>query len=243
VWQQKFEKYGSDSFTIVGLALDAEGIAPAKIYYDRFGVTFPTLVDPDYATQFGAVPKTFFIDEYGVVQNARNWEQQLAQLADVRPLSDEVQSKWSQPDARLSAAAIRKLSAVSSKMPKDPGVATQLASRYAALGLHAEARRVLFRVVQQHDAKSTAKSGGQQAQLLGQVDFQLSRCCVGDRQKQVEYATQSFYLNPTIGFGKQIARIIAPEKFDGRPEGDFDNIFREATLTRLKSERAEWLSD
>jgi hypothetical protein len=128
-------------------------------------------------------------------------------------------------------------------MPGDLGVATQLASRYAALGLHAEARRVLFRTVQQHNAKSTSKSGGQQAKLLGQAYFQLSRCCVGEQQKQVESAPQSFYLNPTIGFGKQIARIIAPEKFDGWPGGDFDNTFREATLSQLKSERAEWLSD
>ena len=37
----------------------------------------------------------------------------------------------------------------------------------------------------------------------------------GDRDSQVRHATISFYLSPTIGFGKQIARIIAPEKFDG----------------------------
>lgn len=53
----------------------------------------------------------------------------------------------------------------------------------------------------------------------------------------------AFYLNPTVGLGKQIARIIAPEKFDGRPNGDFDNKFREGTLLRLKSERAAWLSE
>jgi hypothetical protein len=106
VWQKKFEKYGSDRFAIVGLALDAEGIAPAKIYYDRFGVTFPALVDPDYATQFGTVPKTFFIDEHGVVQNARNWEQQLDESVAVRPVGDEVRSKWLQPGARLGPAAI-----------------------------------------------------------------------------------------------------------------------------------------
>jgi len=243
VWQKLFEKYGSDSFTVVGLALDAEGIASAKIYYDRFGVTFPALVDSDCATQFDAVPKTFFINEHGVVQSARNWEQQLEQLTDVRPVSDEVRSQWSPPGARLSGAAISKLSVASSKKPQDLGMATQLASRYAALGLHSQARRVLFRAVQQHDARSTARSDGQQSKLLGQAYFQLSRSCVGDQQKQVEYATQSFYLNPTVGLGKQIARIIAPERFDGRPAGDFDNTFREATLSRLKSERAEWLSD
>ncbi len=204
-------------------------------------MTFPALVDPDYATRFGAVPKTFFIDERGVVQSARNWEQQLAKLAAVRPVSDDLRAKWTKPGARLGAAAIRKLSAASVKSPRDLTVATQLASRYSALGLQPEARRVLLRAVEHYEAKSIAQAGGEQARLLGQAYFQLCRCCVGDRKSQVQYATQSFFLNPTVGFGKQIARIIAPEKFDGRPDGDFDNTFREGTLTRLKAERTEWL--
>ncbi len=205
-------------------------------------MTFPALVDPDYATQFGAVPKTFFIDEHGVVQNSGDWEQQLEKLVGVRPVSDDIRSKWTEPGARLGAAAIRRLSDASSKTPGDLAVATQLASRYSALGLQSEARRVLLRAVEQYDAKSTARSGGKQAKLLGQAYFQLSRCCVGDREKQIQHATQSFFLNPSVGFGKQIARIIAPEKFDGRPDGDFDNTFREGTLTRLKAERTAWLN-
>ncbi|HRX81162.1 MAG TPA: TlpA disulfide reductase family protein, partial [Pirellulaceae bacterium] len=87
VWQAAFEKYGSDEFTIVGLALDAEGVAPAKLYYEKFGVTFPALVDPDYATQFGAVPKTFFVDEQGVVLELKDWEGQLARLGPLRPVT------------------------------------------------------------------------------------------------------------------------------------------------------------
>ena len=58
----------------------------------------------------------------------------------------------------------------------------------------------------------------------------------------MRHATTSFYLHPTIGFGKQISRIIAPEKFDGRPKGDFDNDFREGTLKRLQAEREAWLN-
>ena len=80
MWQKKFQQYGDDSFTIVGLALDVEGVEPAKRYYEKFGVTFPSLVDPNYATRFGAVPKTFFVDELGVVQSARSWERRLKTL-------------------------------------------------------------------------------------------------------------------------------------------------------------------
>ena len=76
--------------------------------------------------------------------------------------------------------------------------------------------------------------------LLSQVYLQLARSAAS-QELRVEHATMSFYLNPTIGFGKQIARIIAPEKFDGRPDGSFDNAFREGTLRRLVKERREWL--
>ena len=68
------------------------------------------------------------------------------------------------------------------------------------------------------------------------------RASEGDREQQVEYATLSYYLNPSIGFAKQIARIIDPEKFDNTPDGKLDNNFREGTYQRLKRQRAEWLS-
>lgn len=72
MWQKKFEQYRRMGFNVVGIALDAEGIAPAKLYYERFGVTFPALVDPNYVTGFGAVPKTFLVDEHGVVRELEN---------------------------------------------------------------------------------------------------------------------------------------------------------------------------
>ncbi len=237
------EKYGSDSFTVVGLALDAEGIAPAKIYYEKFGVTFPALVDPDYATGFGAVPKTIFIDEHGVVLNARNWESQLEKMGETLPVPKSVRAKWTPAGARLDSAAIASLAEQNRRVPNDLSIATQLGSRYLALGLRSEAQSVLRRAVDAHDAKSIAQDKDEQSQLLGQAYFQLSRACEGDREQQVKYATLSFYVAPTIGFGKQIARIIAPDKFDGRPTGDFDNRFREGTLRRLVGERKDWLEN
>ena len=101
-------------------------------------------------------------------------------------------------------------------------------------------REVLFvwRPKTEHDA--TLAQFFDAAVLVGQAYLLLSRA-VEDRAEKVEAATLSFYLNPSIGFGKQIARVIAPEKFDGRPQGDFDNQFREATLRRLRRERSEWL--
>lgn len=238
-----FEKYGSDEFTVVGLALDAEGIAPAKLYYERFGVKFPALVDPDYATRFGAVPKTFFVDEHGVVLEVKGWQNQLPQLGRTRPVTEAVRDQWSKPGKRLDSAAIARLSEANSETPSDLAIATQLGSRHSALGLATQSQIVLQRAIEHHDAKAVARAGGRDAELLGQAFFQLARASEGDRETQVQQATLSFFVNPSIGFGKQIARIIAPDKFDGRPGGDFDNSFREGTLRRLTHERKEWLAD
>lgn len=243
MWQKKFEQLGGEEFTVVGLALDAEGIAPAKKYYDNFGVTFPSLVDPNYATKFGAVPKTFFIDEHGVVMSARGWESKLPELGPLKPVSEEIRQQFSDSQSRLAADTVAALARQNASAPKDLNIATQLASRYNQLGLHAEALRTVKTAVAEIDLRKAAISSDGSSALLGQAYLQLARSCVDDRKLQVEYATTSFYLNPTVGFGKQIARIIAPEKFDGRPDGSFDNNFREATLRRLKTERDQWLKD
>lgn len=242
MWQQLFERYRGDEFTVVGLALDAEGIAPAKLYYETHGVTFPSLVDPDYATRFGAVPKTFFVNEYGVVQNPREWEQQLSELGKPQPVTKAIRAQWSEPSARLDSAALAELAEASSKMPGNLAMATQLGSCYLALDLREEAQKVLKRALESYDAKTMARQGGSDSQLLGQAYFQLIRCLQGDRDAQVRYATISYYLNPSIGLAKQIARIIAPDSFDDRPDGQLDDAFREATYRRLKRERAAWLA-
>lgn len=243
MWQKLYEQYGSDDFTVVGLALDAEGIAPAKLYYEKHGVTFPSLVDPDYATQFGAVPKTFFVDEHGVVLDAKNWKQQLAISKGVKSVTDDIRSQWSKPASRFDADALATLVQANARTPRDLAIATQLGSRYIALGLQSEAVLVLSRAVQKYEIKETARKGGPESQMLGQAYFQLMRCYSSDRVRQVRYATASYNLNPSIGFAKQIARLIDPEKFDSTKNGRLDNTFREATYQRLKRERTQWLAD
>ncbi len=244
MWQQKFEQYGDADFTVVGIALDTEGIGPAKIYYDEFGVTFPALVDPNYATAFTAVPKTFFIDERGIVQPLDKWEQKLMSKHQAAQVTDEIRSQWSSPEARFDPQAIARLAHTLEGQTNNLAVAVDLASRYLDLKLAREAANVLRPIIRQSDPHKVARSQDSQlSQLLGQAYFQLSRASAGNRDDQVSYATLSFYLNPSVGYGKQIARIIAPEKFDYRPQGDFDNQFREATLRRLRDEREAWLED
>lgn len=242
MWQKKFEQYGNEDFTIVGLALDAEGVAPAKIYYDRFGVKFPALVDPNYATKFGAVPKTFFINEHGVILSAKDWEEQLTRMESPRPVTQSVRKQFQTAEKRLDSSAVAKLAKAHAATPDDLVIATQLASRYIDLGLHKDGFAVVNKAVEGLNPRRIAVEKGDAAGLLSQAYLQLARSSVDDRSKQVEFATMSFYLNPTIGFGKQIARIIAPEKFDGKKDGSFDNAFREGTLRRLVKERQEWLS-
>lgn len=241
MWQKTFEQYKSDGFTVVGLALDAEGIEPARRYYKRHGVTFPALVDPNYATGFGAVPKTFFVNELGVVQQLDGWRDRVESPSKLKPATEAVRKQWTAPSDRLSPEAVAELVEKNELDPQNLAVAVELASRHNALGLHGDARSVLERAVKPHDPREVAGGKDDQTRrLLGQAYFQLSRSRTDDRDMQVRYATLSFYLNPSVGYGKQIARIIAPEKFD-RPDGRFDNRFREATLSRLRKERSEWL--
>lgn len=243
-WQEVFERYRKLGFTVVGIALDAEGIAPAKLYYEKFGVTFPALVDPNYATGFGAVPQTFFVDEYGVVQSLRNWEKRLKPADQLESVTDDVRSQWTLPGQRLDPASIARLVAAHTSDPPNLTVAGELASRYLDLNLAAEAKSVLQTTLKHYEPLKVARSKDKdRSRLLGQAYLQLSRSFTEDQDAQVKYATLSFYLNPSVGFGKQIARIIAPEKFDGRPKGDFDNRFREGTLRRLRTERQAWLQE
>lgn len=243
MWQKTFEKYRSEGFTVVGLALDAEGIAPAKRYYDRFGVTFPALVDPNYATGFGAVPKTFFVNELGVVQTLRGWEDRIVPASELAAVTNSIRSQWAQTGARLDPAEMARLVESNRRDPRDLATAVDLSSRFLDLNLPDQAKKVLSVALEGRDLKKAAQSDkAQDIRLLGQACLQASRASAGDRDEQVRYATLSFFLHPTVGFGKQIARIIAPDRFDGRPGGDFDNQFREATLRRLKRERELWLA-
>jgi hypothetical protein len=177
------------------------------------------------------------------VLELKNWQQRLPELGMTRPVTAEIRAQWSDPGARLDATELARLTEANSRDQRDLAVAIQLGSRYSALGLYQEARVVLQRAVEYYNTKAIAQAGGAESQRLGQAHFQLARAFEGDRDGQVRHATLSFYLNPSIGFGKQIARIISPEKFDGRPKGDFDNRFREATRRRLFQERKAWLDD
>lgn len=244
MWQKEFERFRDQGFTVVGIALDAEGIAPAKLYYEKFGVTFPALVDPNYATGFGAVPKTFFVDEHGVAQPLRDWQQRLRPTSQLKPVTDAIRAQWTEPGERLDASSIAGLVEKYRLDSSDLATAVELTSRYLQLNLTSEARGVLESVVKHYRPKEVARKGPRETvELLGQAFFQLSRASVGDRQRQVDYATMSFYLSPSVGYGKQIARIIEPAKFDHRPRGDFDNQFREGTLRRLRQERDAWLKE
>ena len=242
MWQETFEKYREQGFTVVGIALDAEGIEPAKLYYEKFNVTFPALVDPNYATGLAAVPKTIFVSEHGVVRPEKNWEERLRPRGRFAPVTDSIRRQWTDPAARLDPTEIARLARAHQTDPTELKTAVDLASRYLDLELRAEAATVIRPSLEAYDPKKVALSeDARLSGLLAQAYFQLSRASVGDREEQIRHATTSFFLNPTVGYGKQIARIIAPEKFDGRPDGDFDNEFREGTLRRLRQERAAWL--
>ncbi|MEX0717519.1 MAG: TlpA disulfide reductase family protein, partial [Planctomycetaceae bacterium] len=176
MWQNRFEKHRDQGFTVVGIALDVEGAAAAKPYYDKHGVTFPALVDPNYATGFGVVPLTFFVDEHGVVRKLADWENRLKPAGELRPVTDEIRGQWTEPGSRFGPRAIAELVARHEAAPTDLATSVELASRYVDLGLHEEARAVLEPAVNRHDAKQVARGDdAQRARLLGQAYLQLAR--------------------------------------------------------------------
>lgn len=222
--------------------MDVEGVEPARRYYEKHGVTFHALVDPNYATRFEFVPWTFFIDEHGNVMQLKGWEKQILPADQLRPVTDDVRAKFTDPKARLNPASIAQIVRRHEADPKNLGVASELASRYLLLDLYRETRVVLESTVKHYEPRTVASSGDHTLSMqLANCYLQLARAYDGNRDMQVHNATLSFYLNPSVGFGKQIARIIAPEKFDSQPDGLFDNNFREATLSRLRQQREAWL--
>lgn len=242
MWQERFERYRDQGFTVIGIALDVEGVAPAKKYYDEFGVTFPALVDPNYATRFGVVPLTFFVDEHGVVQPLEDWESRLRDADELEPVTEADRRRFSTPGQRLDQSAIAALTERLRDDPQQLDTAVELGSRYLDLNLKSAAREILTEAVNHYEPRAIALSDDEPTRvLLANAHLQLSRAS-DSRDARVHHATLSYYLNPTVGFAKQIARIIAPEKFDDRPDGRFDNEFREATRRRLEQERRDWLT-
>ncbi len=123
MWQKYFEKLGSDGFTIVAIAMDVEGVEPAKRYYEKYGVKFHALVDPNYATRFGYVPWTFFVDEHGVVQDSKDWQSRIKPKDQLKPVTPAVRAKFTSAKDRLQADAIAELARKHQALATDLSVA------------------------------------------------------------------------------------------------------------------------
>ncbi|MEM1441179.1 MAG: hypothetical protein AAGF67_02480 [Verrucomicrobiota bacterium] len=239
MWQEVFEKYGSDEFTVVGIAMDTEGIDPAKKQYDRFGVTFPALVDPNYATRFEYVPWVFFVNEHGVVQDI-DWKEGVESLEDFLPVTDFEREQWAPAAERTSAEAVAKLKADFKENSDSLSIGSDLASRLIALGESKQARDLLRPLVENFDALEVARSGDrEQIVALADAYLQLSRAET-EREAQVEAARLAYFVYPTKGYIKQVIRIEGPEYFDDTKDGLMDSDYRSAGIRRLEEERKAW---
>ncbi|MEM6277856.1 MAG: TlpA disulfide reductase family protein [Verrucomicrobiota bacterium] len=239
MWQEVFEKYGSDKFTVVGIAMDTEGIAPAKKQYERFGVTFPALVDPNYATRFDYVPWVFFVNEHGVVQEV-DWKDGVKSLEAYLPVSDYERDQWTSVGERTGVEAVAKLKADFEKDPRNLSLGSELASRLIALNQHKQAQSLLKPLVEKYDPLTIARSGDrEQIVALADAFLQLSRA-EKEREDQVKAARLAYFVYPTKGYIKQVIRIEGPEYFDNTESGLMDSDYRSAGIRRLEAERKEW---
>ena len=225
--------------------MDAEGPAVAKKYYEKYGVTFPSLVDPNHATGFGYVPWTFFVDEHGVVRGkGKNWKELATSAKPLKPVTPEVLEQWSDSKKRLSPEAIAQLEQKLAKDPHSLSLITDLTSRYLSVGREADAKLILRLVAGAKDAREVAREGSrEEKELLSSAYLQLSRAEQGDRDASLKAARMAYFLKPSIGLAKQISRIADPAKFDDRPGGKFDNAYREGYARQIKADRAAWLEE
>lgn len=240
MWQEVYEKYGSDEFTVVGIAMDSEGVAPAKKQYDRFGVTFNALVDPNYATRFEYVPWLFFVDEHGVVQDG-DWAEKIKTMGKIKPVTEEIRNQWTPESQRNSLEALASLVRQHEASPDDLSIASELASRYITLDRLEEARNLLRPLVKKYDALEIARSDNRSQKIaLADAYIQLSRAET-EREAQVEASTLAYYVYPTKGYVKQVVRIKGPAYFDNTEDGKMDSKFRSSNIDKLVEERSRWL--
>lgn len=73
--QRMYEKYKEQGVIVLGVNLGEKPVVRVEQFVDRFGVTYPVLLDPDLEVRdkYGvrSYPTTFFVDRNGVVQEVK----------------------------------------------------------------------------------------------------------------------------------------------------------------------------
>ncbi|WP_324891803.1 redoxin domain-containing protein [Paenibacillus sp.] len=73
--QRMHEKYAEQGVVILGVNLGEKPVVRVEQFVDRFGVTYPILLDPelDVRDRYGvrSYPTTFFVDSAGVVREVK----------------------------------------------------------------------------------------------------------------------------------------------------------------------------
>ena len=87
--QALYERYRAKGFTIVAIASDTQGSRVVAPFTQRYGLTFPILLDPQNTIgtqlQLQGIPTTFLLDKHGRIAGlevgARDWHSPLFQRA------------------------------------------------------------------------------------------------------------------------------------------------------------------
>ncbi|WP_199623173.1 TlpA disulfide reductase family protein [Paenibacillus alkalitolerans] len=73
--QRMYEKYKEDGVVILGVNLGEKPLVRVKNFTDRFGVSYPVLLDPELEVRdrYGvrSYPTTFFVDAEGVIREIK----------------------------------------------------------------------------------------------------------------------------------------------------------------------------
>ena len=100
--------YGAKGFTLVGIAMDDEGVDKVKPYVDELKIPYLTLIgNEDVAKAFGGIvgfPSKFLVDRDGRIVDS--WVGAVPRAV-CRPLAARVGAAYEEPDGLIDADARR----------------------------------------------------------------------------------------------------------------------------------------
>ncbi len=186
-------------------------LALAREWYERHKVTFPTLVDPNFAFNFSKIPHTYLVDERGRVRGT-DFEEGFARGATDKAARGHDRRKPSRKSVepvrageRVSKREMARYEELCRKDPGDLASAVEFASRCLAAGRAGNARRVLTAATERAgDDRQGARQESPSGDLLAHAFVQLARSHAGDGGTQALFARRAIALKPPYALAKAL---------------------------------------
>jgi len=202
------ERFADNGFTVIGVAMDVQGVSAAKPWYQKHKITFPALVDPanvlGRTLGFRIVPNQFFVDELGTFRG-RIKKSELEDLL-AKPIQPVPPGLKQQLQAAAPQPGLQSLIATAKNRPND--FDAQLAAGQAALKTANDAAVELLTAAVTLDRSS----------VEAWTTLAAAHLAVGDKPAAAKALRIALKLDPKNWLiHKQIWALEHPDRFyDGR---------------------------